>query len=384
MTCFSFLFRKKPSPPPNIGIDIQEEVSGIQNVKLYSYRELQVATEDFSLANKVGEGGFGIVYKGKLKDETLAAIKVLSAHSRQGAKEFLTELNVISEIEHENLVKLYGCCVEGDHRILVYSYLENNSLAQTLLGGRHNGIQFNWETRRKICIGIARGLTYLHEEVRPHIIHRDIKASNILLDKDLTPKIADFGLAKLVPPNATHISTRVAGTVGYLAPEYALQGRVSRKADIYSFGILLLEIVCGRCNTNEKLPRADQYLLETVWGAHESGKLLELVDVSMDGDFDVEEASRYMKIGLLCTQDLLKSRPTMSHVVTLLTGEEDVDDMKVSRPSLIAELLGIRKNRKDNSNDASFTESSPEKDSCLSSQEASCATMTFASIYDRG
>ncbi|KAK6946644.1 Protein kinase domain [Dillenia turbinata] len=374
--------RKKHSQPPKSGVDI-EEVSGIQNAKLYSYRELQVATENFSLANKVGEGGFGIVYKGKLKDDTLAAIKVLSAYSRQGAKQFLTELNVISEVEHENLVKLYGCCVEGDHRILVYPYLENNSLAQTLLGGSHSSIQFDWGTRRKICIGVARGLAYLHEEVRPHIIHRDIKASNILLDEDLTPKIADFGLAKLVPPNATHISTRVAGTVGYLAPEYALQGRVTRKADIYGFGILLLEIVCGRCNTNKKLPLADQYLLETVWNAYESGKLLELVDVSMGGDFDVEEASRYMKIGLLCTQDLPNTRPSMSNIVKLLTGEADVDDMKVSRPGLIAELMGIRENRKDMSNDALFTESSPENDTCLSSQDASCATMTFASIYDR-
>lgn len=178
-----------------------------------------------------------IIEQGRLKNGSLAAIKVLSADSRQGAREFLTEIKVISEVEHDNLVKLYGCCVEGTHRILVYGYLENNSLAQTLLGnsivyssfeairpgndsvsfstflgGGRSGIQFSWETRRKICIGVARGLAFLHEEISPHIIHRDIKASNILLDKDLTPKISDFGLAKFIAPNLTHISTRVAGT----------------------------------------------------------------------------------------------------------------------------------------------------------------------------
>jgi len=191
-----------------------------------------------------------------LKGGKLAAIKVLSTESKQGVKEFLTEINVISEIKHENLVILYGCCVEGDHRILVYNYLENNSLSQTLLGkciiifsvnfsarienkglyfiiilwtcyisksltyffsvlaaGGHSNIYFDWQTRRKICVGVARGLAFLHEEVLPHIVHRDIKASNILLDKDLTPKISDFGLAKLIPSYMTHVSTRVAGTM---------------------------------------------------------------------------------------------------------------------------------------------------------------------------
>jgi len=140
-------------------------------------------------------------------------VKVLSLHSRQGAKEFLNELLAISDVTHENLVKLYGCCVEGNHRILVYNYLENNSLAHTLLDSRHSNIQFNWRTRVNICIGVAQGLAFLHGSVSPHIVHRDIKASNILLDKDMTPKISDFGLAKLLPPDVSHVSTRVAGTL---------------------------------------------------------------------------------------------------------------------------------------------------------------------------
>jgi serine/threonine protein kinase len=190
-----------------------EEISGVHNMNLFSYKDLKIATGDFNPTNKIGQGGFGSVYKGTLKYGKVAAIKVLSAESRQGVREFLTEIKVVSDIEHENLVKLIGCCVEDDHRILVYTYHENNDLAKTLLGRRQSSIQFNWRMRRRISIGIAKGLAFLHEEVRPHIIHRDIKASNILLDKDFTPKISDFGLAKLIPPNTTHVSTRVAGTM---------------------------------------------------------------------------------------------------------------------------------------------------------------------------
>ena len=241
-----------------------DDPSGDMNITKFTYKELSRVTENFSPSNKIGEGGFGSVYKGKLRNGKLVAVKVLSLESRQGAKEFLNELMAISNVSHENLVKLYGYCVEGNQRILVYNYLENNSLAQTLLGYGHSNIQFNWATRVNICVGIARGLTYLHEVVNPHIVHRDIKASNILLDKDLTPKISDFGLAKLLPPDASHVSTRVAGTLGYLAPEYAIRGQVTRKSDVYSFGVLLLEIVSGRSNTNTRLPYEDQILLERV------------------------------------------------------------------------------------------------------------------------
>ncbi|KAG6524806.1 hypothetical protein ZIOFF_014750 [Zingiber officinale] len=242
----------------------REDIPGIESVTIYTYKELKNATNGFSPANKIGEGGFGSVYKGRLRDGKDIAVKVLSSESKQGAREFLTEITVISGIIHDNLVKLYGCCVEGSHRILVYNYLENNSLAQCLLGSNRNNIHFNWRTRVKISVGVARGLTFLHEEVQPHVVHRDIKASNILLDKDLTPKISDFGLAKLLPTNMTHVSTRVAGTIGYLAPEYAIRGQVTRKSDIYSYGVLLLEIVSGRCNTNTRLPYQDQFLLERV------------------------------------------------------------------------------------------------------------------------
>ncbi|KAM1591959.1 hypothetical protein FF1_035849 [Malus domestica] len=342
MGCFSFLSGRIVNKSRKPGSDIDEEVSGIHNVKLFTYKELRIATDDFSPANKIGEGGFGSVYKGQLKDRKFAAIKVLSAESRQGVKEFLTEIDVISKIKHENLVELFGCCVEGNQRILVYNYLENNSLEQNLIGGSSN-LQFSWRTRREICNGIAFGLAFLHEEVRPHIIHRDIKASNILLDKDLMPKISDFGLAKLIPPNMTHVSTRVAGTIGYLAPEYAIRGQLTRKADIYSFGVLLMEIVSGRCNTNTRLPIDEQYLLERTWKLYERRELVGLVDTSLDGDFDAEEACRFLKIGLLCTQDSPKLRPSMSTVVKMLKGEKVVDD-KITKPGLISDFmdLGVR------------------------------------------
>ncbi|KAK4804510.1 hypothetical protein SAY86_004327 [Trapa natans] len=386
MACFSFLKRKPPFLPEHTE-EIDEEVSTIQNTKLYSYKELRTATQNFTLSNKIGEGGFGSVYKGILRDGTAVAIKVLSEKSRQGIREFLNEINVINQIEHENLVKLIGCCVEGKQRILVYEYLENNSLEQTLLGGSHSSMQFSWQTRCEICLGVAKGLAFLHEDVQPRIIHRDIKASNILLDRYLKPKISDFGLAKLFPANMTHISTRVAGTVsvltsvssqvsplqqlcylmklcrlifcnifflvllvclhccrGYLAPEYALRGQMNRKVDIYSFGVLVLEIVSGRCNTNRRLPPEDRYLLERIWKLHEAGELITMVDSSLGGDFDTEEAVNYLKIGLLCTQDTPILRPSMSTVVKMLTGEVKVNNEKITRPGLLSELLGVKVN----------------------------------------
>ncbi|XVE63403.1 hypothetical protein DITRI_Ditri07aG0017700 [Diplodiscus trichospermus] len=384
MTCFSYLFsRKKRASSAEQTIDIDEEVSGIQNTKLFPYKDLKMATGNFHYSNKIGEGGFGAVYKGTFKDGTVAAIKVLSADSKQGVREFLTEINVIADIEHENLVKLHGCCVEGSHRILVYGYLENNSLAQTLLGGNHSSMQFSWQARRNICIGVAKGLAFLHEEVRPHIIHRDIKASNILLDENLMPKIADFGLAKLFPDNLTHISTRVAGTIGYLAPEYAIRGQLTRKADIYSFGVLLLEIVSGRCNTNRRLPLSYQYLLERAWDLFEQGQLVELVDTALNGDYNDEEALKFLKIGLLCTQDMPKLRPSMSEVLKMLSGEEAVDDLKISRPGLLSEFMGLRGRKEKSDLTSEGTSQGVNLSSSSENITTSYATMTFNSIYDR-
>ncbi|GMJ13850.1 cold-responsive protein kinase 1 [Hibiscus trionum] len=386
MSCFSFLFsRKERTFSGEHTEEIDEEVSGIQNTKMFAYKELKMATGNFHYSNKIGSGGFGVVYKGTLRDGTMVAIKVLSEDSKQGVREFLTEINVIADIEHENLVELRGCCVEGKHRILVYSYLENNSLAQTLLGGRDgtSSMQFSWQARRNICIGVAKGLAFLHEEVQPHIVHRDIKASNILLDTNLNPKISDFGLAKLFPDNTTHISTRVAGTTGYLAPEYAIRGRLTRKADIYSFGVLLMEIVSGRCNTNRRLHVSEQFLLEMAWNMYGCGQLLELVDPSLNGDFNDEEAQKFLKIGLLCTQDMSKFRPSMSQVVKMLMGEVAVDDQNISKPGLLSDIATLRDQKDKSDNTTEGTGKGGTSSSSSENIPTSHATMTFNSIFDR-
>lgn len=204
------------------------------------------------------------------------------------------------------------------------------------------------------------------------------------------PKISDFGLAKLIPPNMTHVSTRVAGTIGYLAPEYAIRGQLTRKADIYSFGVLLVEIVSGRCNTNTRLPIEEQYLLERTWYLYERKELVGLVDTSLNGDFDAEEACRFLKIGLLCTQDTPKLRPSMSTVVKMLTGENDIDDNKITKPGLISDFmdLKVRDPQKTNSemkNMSSYNASSSDNlyNSNASSGNTSSATMTFTTPYDR-
>ncbi|CAO2200883.1 unnamed protein product [Urochloa humidicola] len=297
------------------------EGEGRNRVKVFSYSELRKAAHGFSGANKIGEGGFGSVFRGRLKDGTIVAVKVLSANSRQGPQEFVTELTAISDIMHENLITLIGCCAEGSHRILVYNYLENNSLACTLLGSGRSNIRFNWRARVKIAVGVARGLAYLHEEIRPPIIHRDIKASNILLDKDLTPKISDFGLARLLPPNATHVSTRVAGTI---------------------------------CNHNARLPQGDQFLLERTWTYYEQGKLEEIIDIDIGGDLDVEEACRFLKVGLLCTQDAMKLRPNMINIIHMLTREKGVSMDKVTKPAVIGDL-DLNGNSDQRPNDADST-----------------------------
>ncbi|CAH9115633.1 unnamed protein product [Cuscuta europaea] len=247
------------------------------------------------------------------------------------------------------------------------------------IGSRHNFIQFNWRTRVKICMGVARGLAFLHEEAQPRIVHRDIKASNILLDSDLNPKIADFGLAKLFPNDVTHISTRVAGTQGYLAPEYAMLSRLTRKADVYSFGVLLLEIVSGRCHTNTRLPVNDQYLLERAWRLYQRGEVVQVVDASLGEDFNRDEACRYVKIALLCTQTMPKNRPSMSTLLKMLTGDVAMDDSVIAEPGLLTELMSLKGQKREKL----FTPSTGSGNSSSSGNmmmATSQATMTFSSF----
>ncbi|KAI7758000.1 hypothetical protein M8C21_018721 [Ambrosia artemisiifolia] len=293
----------------------------------FSLKQLKSATHNFDAANKIGEGGFGPVYKGTLGDGTVVAVKQLSSESRQGNREFLNEVGVISCLQHPNLVKLHGCCIEGDQLMLVYEYLENNSLSNALFGLNKSGLMLDWPTRFKICIGIARGLAFLHEESRLKIVHRDIKATNVLLDKDLNPKIADFGLARLHEDDQTHVSTRVAGTIGYMAPEYALWGYLSDKADVYSFGVLALEIVSGKSNTSY-IPR-DNFICLLDWACQlqKSQNYEELFDEKLGSNINKEEAEIVVKIALLCTNGSPSIRPIMSEVVSMLEGQTCVPEI---------------------------------------------------------
>ncbi|RYR50523.1 hypothetical protein Ahy_A07g037153 isoform B [Arachis hypogaea] len=238
-------FGQKSSVPKELK-DINSQTT------IFTLRQIRAATNNFDRAFKIGQGGFGPVYKGVLSDGTRIAVKQLSDKSVQGNREFINEIGMISALRHPYLVKLYGFCMEEDQLLLVYEYMENNSLAHALFDGnydRKTELRLDWQTRQRICVGIAKGLAYLHGESRLKIVHRDIKATNVLLDKDLNPKISDFGLAKLDEQNKTHISTRIAGTYGYIAPEYAMHGYLTDKADVYSFGIVALEIVSGKSNT---------------------------------------------------------------------------------------------------------------------------------------
>ncbi|KAI5009911.1 hypothetical protein ZWY2020_012048 [Hordeum vulgare] len=310
-------------------------ISAEKNIRLFSYAQLRSATDNFNHNNKVGRGGFGTVYKGTLQNKQDVAVKVLSAESRQGIREFLTEIDVISNVKHPNLVELIGCCVEADNRILVYEYLENSSLDRALLGSTSDPANFTWSVRSSICIGVARGLAYLHEEIPSPIVHRDIKASNILMDKNYVPKIGDFGLAKLFPDNITHISTRVAGTTGYLAPEYAWHGQLTKKADIYSFGVLVIEVISGKSGSRSLLAD-DKFLLEKTWELYEAGNLKELVDPDL-GDYPDEEAIRYIKVALFCTQAAAARRPTMLQVVKMLSKPIRINESELTAPGYINE-----------------------------------------------
>ncbi|XP_042945720.1 probable LRR receptor-like serine/threonine-protein kinase At1g07650 isoform X4 [Carya illinoinensis] len=299
----------------------------------FTYRQIKAATNNFDDSNMIGEGGFGSVYKGILLDGTIIAVKKLFSKSSQGNREFVNEIGMISTLQHPNVVRLYGGCAEGNQLFLVYEYMENNSLARPLFGLEQFQLKLDWPTRQKICIGIARGLAFLHEESTLKIVHRDIKTTNVLLDSKLNPKISDFGLAKLDEEEKTHISTRVAGTIGYMAPEYALWGFLTYKADVYSFGVVTLEIVAGKSNMKFRPNESYVCLLDWALVLQQKGNLVELVDPKLGSEFKMEEAIRMIKVALLCTNPSPALRPTMSAVVSMLEGQTTIDDV-IMDPSL--------------------------------------------------
>ncbi|KAJ6827336.1 receptor-like serine/threonine-protein kinase SD1-8 [Iris pallida] len=288
---------------------------------LFDLSTIIAVTDNFSTKNKLGEGGFGPVFMGTLEDGQQIAVKRLAKTSVQGRSEFRNEMELIAKLQHRNLVRLLGCCIHGEEKMLVYEYMPNKSL-DVFLFDRTKCTLLDWQTRHEIIMGIARGLLYLHQDSRLRIIHRDLKASNILLDKDMNPKISDFGLARIFGGDETEVNTKkVVGTYGYMSPEYAMDGVFSVKSDVFSFGVLVLEIISGKKNRGVFFAKADLNLLGHAWGLWKEGKSLDLVDESMSPKHSTNEALRCVKVGLLCVQERPEDRPTMSSVVLMLGSE---------------------------------------------------------------
>ncbi|KAL9345450.1 hypothetical protein Peur_063125 [Populus x canadensis] len=298
-----------------------EAGNGDTELNIFSLNRIQAATNDFSEDNRLGEGGFGTVYKGDLEIQEVA-IKRLSKKSGQGLEEFMNESKLISKLQHTNLVRLLGCCAEGEERILVYEYMRNRSLDKFLFDPSEKA-NLNWSKRFRIIEGIAQGLLYLHKYSRLKVIHRDLKASNILLDDAMNPKISDFGLARMFGSDQTEADTkRVVGTYGYMSPEYAQYGKFSEKSDVFSFGVLLLEIVTGKRNAEFFRDDLPLTLQGWAWELWNEARGLDLIDPSIkDSCESPDRIFRCIHVGLLCVQESPADRPTMPLVVQMLSND---------------------------------------------------------------
>ncbi|XP_031131559.1 cysteine-rich receptor-like protein kinase 10 [Ipomoea triloba] len=315
--CFVRIKKEKKSKTT---AQTKEDVSGISTEEFsqYDFATIQAITNDFSNENKIGQGGYGSVYKGKLPNGLEVAIKRLSRNSRQGAQEFKNEVGVVAKLQHKNLVRLLGFCSEREEKILIYEFVPNRSLDYFLFDNEKKH-PLNWSRRYKIIEGITRGLLYLHEDSRLRIIHRDLKASNILLDKEMNPKIADFGMAKIFGVDQTQGNTsRIVGTYGYMSPEYVIHGQFSVKSDVYSFGVLLLEIIAGERNSNFAESTGPQDLLSYAWKHWRDNTPLEILDPVLGESYSRNEVIQCIHIGLLCVQEDIEERPTMANVVLML------------------------------------------------------------------
>ncbi|XP_058747474.1 G-type lectin S-receptor-like serine/threonine-protein kinase At4g27290 [Vicia villosa] len=315
-----FVYRTKMKYKVNI--EWKEDDSDCEHedleIPFFDLATILNATNNFSIDNKLGEGGFGPVYKGKLVDGQEVAVKRLSMSSGQGIKEFKNEVKLCAKLQHRNLVKVVGCCIEKDEKMLVYEYMSNTSLDSFIFDPTQSK-SLNWPLRFNILYGIARGLLYLHQDSRLRIIHRDLKASNILLDKDMNPKISDFGLAKMCGGDQIEGKTnRIIGTYGYMAPEYAIDGLFSVKSDVFSFGVLLLELISGMKNRTHTFHQSDHNLIGHAWRLWKEGTIHTMIDENLKDTCIIYEALRCIQIGLLCIQHHPNDRPDMTSVLLML------------------------------------------------------------------
>ncbi|KAJ9164112.1 hypothetical protein P3X46_023728 [Hevea brasiliensis] len=286
----------------------------------YTLKELLQATNNFHNNNKIGEGGFGSVYWGRTSKGVEIAVKRLKAMTAKAEMEFAVEVEILGRVRHKNLLGLRGFYAGGDERLIVYDYMPNHSLITHLHGQLASDCLLDWTRRMNIAIGSAEGLLYLHHKANPHIIHRDIKASNVLLDKEFQAKVADFGFAKLIPDGVTHLTTRVKGTLGYLAPEYAMWGKVSENCDVYSFGILLLEIISAK-KPLEKLPGGvKRDIVQWATPYIQKGAFDHIADPRLNGKFDRTQLKSAIMVAMRCTESNPENRPNMMEVVDWLKG----------------------------------------------------------------
>ncbi|XP_020677735.1 PTI1-like tyrosine-protein kinase At3g15890 isoform X1 [Dendrobium catenatum] len=319
--------------------------------EIFSLKQLLNATNNFNDSNKLGEGGFGAVYWGRTPAGGEIAVKRLKAMSPKAEMEFAVEVEVLGRVRHKNLLSLRGYFAGGEERLIVYDYMPNRSLLGHLHGRRSYDYLLDWRTRLRIALGSASGIAYLHHEASPHIIHRDIKASNVLLDAKFRPKVADFGFAKLIPDGVSHLTTRVKGTLGYLAPEYAMWGKVSESCDVYSFGILLLEIVSAR-RPIEKLPGgAKRDIVQWALPLAESGKWDQIADPRLNGRFDPAQLRNCVIVAIKCTDGCPENRPDMREVVRLLRAGIGSGRVKeVPAVDMVEEekkMIGLKKKEKE-------------------------------------
>ncbi|XP_020092881.1 cysteine-rich receptor-like protein kinase 6 [Ananas comosus] len=335
--CICFWRRRRSAPKGPLYYDGDaEEIKSAESL-LIDLATLRAATANFAGENKLGEGGFGAVYKGLLPDGREIAVKRLSKDSGQGLGELKNELFLVAKLQHKNLVRLLGVCLEEQEKLLVYEYVPNRSLDTILFDSEKRG-WLDWGRRYKIINGIARGLLYLHEDSQLKVVHRDLKASNILLDAEMNPKISDFGLARLFGgDHSQEITRRVVGTFGYMAPEYAMHGYFSNKSDVFSFGVMVLEIVTGRKNAGSFNSEQSEDLINYTWENWTKGTITEIVDSSLDNRYPRSEVLRCIHIGLLCVQENPADRPNMSRVVVMLSSST----VTLETPSKPAFCIGM-------------------------------------------
>ncbi|XP_028767765.1 cysteine-rich receptor-like protein kinase 25 [Neltuma alba] len=332
--------KKYNSFTEDAGIDISE-IESLQ----FELAAIEAATKKFSDKNKIGQGGYGAVYKGILPNGQEIAVKRLSVTSLQGAMEFRNEAALVAKLQHRNLVRLLGFCLEGQEKILIYEYVPNKSLDRFLFDPERK-TRLDWPKRYKIIAGIARGMLYLHEDSQLRIIHRDLKASNVLLDASMNPKISDFGMAKIFQGDQAQANTgRIVGTFGYMSPEYAMHGQFSVKSDVFSFGVLVLEIITGKKNTDLYQSHQANDLLSYAWNNWTRKTPLELLDPTLRGSYSRNEVIRCIHIALSCVQENPSDRPSMANIVLMLNSYS----VTLSLPRKPASLLGRRTpNRQNN------------------------------------